>query len=82
MIKKCPSEQELESLIDERLSRPQLLALSTHVETCLRCQAALERLTLDTLPRMQLQRQVLLARARPRAQRLVPDFDPLRGIRG
>jgi hypothetical protein len=41
----CPSRAELEDLLAERLSAEQESPVLAHVETCPRCQEALEELT-------------------------------------
>jgi serine/threonine-protein kinase len=47
----CPSREELQDLLGERLVAEQERALLAHVETCRACQQALEELTLACAPR-------------------------------
>ncbi len=44
---RCPSERQLESLLEETLAPADLRWVSSHVGGCERCQAVLERLTAD-----------------------------------
>ncbi len=45
----CPSDDELSLLLLEALPSSDRLVAAQHIETCIRCQQALERLTNDTL---------------------------------
>jgi len=44
----CPSVEELELMLDDRLTGAELDSVSSHVSECTRCQSALEQLTADT----------------------------------
>jgi WD40 repeat protein/serine/threonine protein kinase len=44
---RCPSERELEGLLNESLNVPEQHTLSLHIAECAHCQASLERLTQD-----------------------------------
>jgi WD40 repeat protein len=44
-MSRCPSEQQLESLLEEQLGDAESRRLSAHVAVCERCQSLLERLT-------------------------------------
>jgi WD40 repeat protein/serine/threonine protein kinase len=46
-MNRCPSEGELEGLLNESLDDPRQRTLSLHIAECARCQASLERLTED-----------------------------------
>src|SRR4051794_34618037 len=47
-MNRCPSSQQLEQLLDERLPDAESRAVSQHVSECTACQAVLERLTADS----------------------------------
>src|SRR4051812_8087013 len=46
----CPSPQQLEQWLDERLPEDQRGGVTRHVDQCTLCQAALETLTADNGP--------------------------------
>src|SRR5262249_26300859 len=48
-MSRCPSLQELEDFLEQRLAEPASQTVSIHVSDCGQCQAALERLTEETL---------------------------------
>ena len=64
----CPSERQLEQLLDEQLADSEKRAVSEHVSECAECQRALERLT-DTTEVS----GVSLARARRPGNGVGPD---------
>ncbi len=47
-MSQCPSAEELELMLEERLAEAELDSVSRHVSDCAECQAALERLTADS----------------------------------
>jgi WD40 repeat protein/serine/threonine protein kinase len=49
-MRRCPTPEELEGFLDERLGDARQAELSAHVGACAACQDALERLTESSLP--------------------------------
>src|SRR5260370_18289090 len=43
----CPSCEQIQQLLDERLSEPEREAIEMHIETCAACQGTLARLGAD-----------------------------------
>src|SRR5262245_6388447 len=50
MMKPCPTLDELDCFLEERLGQPRQEEVSAHVGDCPSCQDALDRLTQDALP--------------------------------
>jgi eukaryotic-like serine/threonine-protein kinase len=46
-MSRCPSAEELEQMLEDRLAEAELRAVSLHVSDCAVCQASLEQLTSD-----------------------------------